>query len=441
MEGLRDYMRQNRANRVVTTAGLLLLNCVMQASAQTNPIFVPFTSATKGALYKPDSGPAPHVAVLVIHRTSNFLNHPATTELSRRGYMVLGMNPRSDNNESIVDFEANALDIKAGVEFLRKQRGITKVVLLGHSGGGPATTFYQAVAENGIAYCQGINKIVECNDKLAGLPKADGIVLMDAHPSNAVNGLRRMNAAVMNEDARQIDPTLDPYSPANGFDAHGQSRYSEEFKKRYFKAQSERMNRLIETAKVRLKKIEAGQGSYPDDDALVIPRGENVRLLELDLSIHHSTLKPQKLVKNDGTVVTQIVESVRVPTPAPPEQLASFRAGSKLLTLRSFLSANAIRSTDSMDGIDWCSSNTSTDCALGRISVPVLITAMGGFYLVRDSEFHYQMSASKDKDFVTIEGALHDASPCRACEKTPGQYSNSAKNFFDYVAKWMKSRY
>jgi hypothetical protein len=51
------------------------------------------------------------------------------------------------------------------------------------------------------------------------------------------------------------------------------------------------------------------------------------------------------------------------------------------------------------------------------------------------------MSASKDKDFITIKGALHDESPCKACEKTPGQYSNSAKNFFDYVAKWINTRY
>src|SRR6266545_5159446 len=96
--------------------------------AQSNPLYIQFApGAVKGALYKPDSGPAPHVAVLLIHRTSNFLAHPATRELSKRGFMVLGMNPRSDNNEAAVNFEATALDIKSGVEFLRRQPGITKV--------------------------------------------------------------------------------------------------------------------------------------------------------------------------------------------------------------------------------------------------------------------------------------------------------------------------
>src|SRR5256885_872193 len=71
------------------------------AQAQTNPRYIQFSpSATKGALYVPDSGPAPRTAFLVVHRTSNFMNLIATRELAKRGFMVLGMNPRSDNNEA-----------------------------------------------------------------------------------------------------------------------------------------------------------------------------------------------------------------------------------------------------------------------------------------------------------------------------------------------------
>jgi hypothetical protein len=158
-----------------TTAmgGVLISFWTTLSFAQSDPLYIQFRpNAVKGTLYKPDSGSAPHVSVLVIHRTSNFLSHPATTELSKRGFMVLGMNPRSDNNESAVDFEANAIDIKSGIEFLRKQPGITCVLLFGHSGGGPATSFYQAVAEKGPSYCQGPNKMMECGNDLAGLPKA-----------------------------------------------------------------------------------------------------------------------------------------------------------------------------------------------------------------------------------------------------------------------------
>jgi len=427
----------------IAIAGALISCWTAVGFAQSNPLYIQFRpGAVKGALYKPDSGPAPHVAVLVIHRTANFMSHPATTELSKRGFMVLGMNPRSDNNESAVDFEANALDIKSGIEFLRKQPGISRVLLFGHSGGGPATSFYQAVAERGPSYCQGPSKIMECGSDLAGLPKADGIVFMDAHPGISVNGLRSINPAVLNEaDPRQIDSSLDPFSAKNGYNPNGPSHYSDDFKKGYFKAQAQRMNRLIDAAKVKMQKMREHQATYPDDDVFLVVRGEGARLMELDMSIHHSTVRPQKLLKNDGTIVMQIVESVRKPASGMDTQNASFKAGTRLLTVRSFLSANAIRAEDSMDHIDWCSSNNSTDCALRSISMPVLITAMGGHYFIRDSEIHYEMAASKDKDFIVIEGATHGGTPCTACETTPGQYSNTAKNFFDYVAKWISARY
>ena len=77
---------------------------------------------------------------------------------------------------------------QVGVNFLRRQPGITKVLLLGGSGGGPTMSFYQAVAENGPSYCQGSNKLIECDNSVAGLPPADGIIFRDAHPGNPANG-------------------------------------------------------------------------------------------------------------------------------------------------------------------------------------------------------------------------------------------------------------
>lgn len=410
--------------------------------AQSNPIYVQFTpGAVKGALYQPDAGPAPHVAVLVIHRTSNFLANPATRELSKRGFMVLAVNPRSDNNEAAVNFEANALDIKSGIEFLRKQPGIRTIVLWGHSGGGPATSFYQAVAEKGSRYCRGPAKLTECDHTLDGLPKADGLILVDAHPGVSVNGLRSLNPAVVDEhDPGKIDAALDPFNPMNGY-TDGASHYSQAFQKKYFAAQAARMNRLIDKATAELKAMKIAAAPYPDDDAMVVTRFEGARLMELDPSIHHSTLKPQKLLRNDGTIATQIVESVRRPARGYDRRNASFDGGARLMTLRSFLSANAIRAKDSLDDVDWCSSNNSTRCAVKSLSIPILITAMGAHYFIRDSELHYEDAASADKELIVIEGATHGATPCTACETTPGQYSNSQKNFFDYVTRWITARF
>ena len=117
------------------------------------------------------------------------------------------------------------------------------------------------------------------------------------------------------------------------------------------------MNDLIDTALERLAKIEAGFGDYTDDEPFDIPRFDATRLLSLDPSIRHTTIFPEQLLKNDGTVVKQIIESIAPSRPELREANATFSDGSRGgLTVRSFLSSNAIRSTNSMDEhqIDLC---------------------------------------------------------------------------------------
>jgi hypothetical protein len=167
------------------------------AHAQSHPEYVPLGRA-KGALYRPDAGQA-RVGIPLTHRTANFLSHPACTEFAARGFVVLCMNGRFDNNEVQVRFEEMALDLKAGVEHLRRTPGIAKVVLFGHSGGGPTTSFYQAVAEAGIGFCKDERKLTRCGDELAGLPPADGVVFADAHAGNPVFVLRGLNPSVRDE--------------------------------------------------------------------------------------------------------------------------------------------------------------------------------------------------------------------------------------------------
>jgi hypothetical protein len=422
--------------------------------SQTSPEFIAFQGRVKGALYRPDSGMGPHIGILVMHRTANYLAHRACTELSRRGFLMLCMNTRYENNEALVDFEKLPLDVKAGVEFLRRQPEITKVLLFAHSGGGPLMAFYQAVAENGPSFCKGPEKLIECGDALAGLPRADGILFADAHPGNSINTLRALNPAVANEDNPPnvpLLPELDPFSPKNGFNPDGPSHYSSEFQARYFKAQADRMNRLIDGARDKLARMKRNAYPYPDDDILVIPRGGNpgsgpgasaaLFIAEPDIAAINSTARPEKLLRNDGTIATQAIASVYVADPKLARDNMRFGTGTKVFTLRSFLSANAIRARNAIDDIDYCSSNNSTVCAVQSISVPVLFAAMGAHYFIRDNERLYDMARSKDKDFIVIEGAVHGFTPCTACERTPGQYSNSVKNLFDYAAMWINARY
>jgi len=412
------------------------------AAPQSPPLYLQLSPTVKAVLYAPDASVKTRVAVVNMHEDGNRLNDIACTELVQRGFYVLCINGRSDNNEALDYWNDLPLDVATGIKYLKETVKASKILLYGGSGGGPLMTFYQNVAQNGPSVCQGANKLIPCGNDLANLPAADGIILRDAHPGTAVNTLRSINPSLQRDDKPgSVNAALDPFSAKNGFNSSGPSHYSREFQERYFKAQAVRMNRLVDAALTKLRAIEAGKAFYNDDDAFVIHGSEAGRLSEMDLTIQGSTLKPQKLLKNDGTIVTEIVKSVRVADSRNPERAKSFANGSKFLTVRSFLGTRAIRAKHSQDDIDYCSNNNSTPCHLQKITVPILIFGMGGHYFLRDNEIHYEVSASADKEYIIVEGASHGIRPCKACEKTPGQYSNTVKNTFDYMQKWIDARF
>jgi hypothetical protein len=134
---------------------------------------------------------------------------------------------------------------------------------------------------------------------------------------------------------------------------------------------------------------------------------------------------------------------VRISDPGNEEDDASFNGGGVMdLTLTSFLSANAIRSTHSLDGIDWCSSNNSTICAVRQTQLPILVVAAQGHYFIRDGEQIFQNSVSADKDFYVIEGMTHGLGPCNPCSAATGlPYGNARKNLFDLAASWANSKF
>lgn len=411
------------------------------------PEFVQFRpSPSMAALYRPDpvAFPDAHIGVIAMHRDSNFMSHISVRELVKRGFYTLGINTRCDNNEAAcAPWEDNALDMAQGVELLRSIPEITHVVLIGASGGGPASTFYQAVAEQGAEFCQHENKVHQCGEGFEALPPVDGIMLMDAHTGNTVGFLRSINPSVTNDAdimatnaAPVYDASLDPFSAENGYVREG-STYSPEFIERYTNAQSARINTLVGLAQERLDYAEAnGLGDAP----FIIPLASGARLMQADMSIHATTNEPRNVVRNDGSIVgDEVVRSVRVPSLFPKHR--EHFDTTTMMTARSFLSVFGIRSNNAHDDIEWCSSNNSTPCNVQSISVPMLVTAMGGHYFVRDNEQIFEMAASEDKEFYVIDGATHGGTPCTACEANPGDYSNATKNLFDLMANWMNERF
>ena len=133
---------------------LTLVTAVSRLVAQSNPVFVQLGQA-KGAVYKPDSGQQLQIGILVMHREANYMNNIACREFSSRGFVVLCMNSRFENNEALVDWELIPLDVAQGVNHLKNVQRVNAVILYGNSGGGVTMSFYQAVAENGPSVCQG----------------------------------------------------------------------------------------------------------------------------------------------------------------------------------------------------------------------------------------------------------------------------------------------
>ena len=135
-------MTRKTAAAAAMTLGLASACVSLPAFAQSHPEYITgLAHGVKAVLYRPDNNPAPHVGVVVMHRTSNYLNHAACTQLSQRGLMVLCMNSRFDNNEALVNWELIAQDVGVGVSYLKNTQHISKVVLFGHSGGGPTMSY------------------------------------------------------------------------------------------------------------------------------------------------------------------------------------------------------------------------------------------------------------------------------------------------------------
>src|SRR5580700_1361522 len=213
--------------------------------------FVHLGPGVPGVLYEPVTpGPKSAIAVFVMHSSGDYLENSACTELSRRGYRVLCANSTTAKagDENDLDMDQVVLDAKLGMVWLRKQSGIRKIVLLGHSGGGVLMSSYQGIAEGGLKACRGPEKIVKCPDSFAGLPPADGVMLLDSNYGLPTMTLFSIDPAVIDETSGQkIDPALNLWNPQNGFSANG-AKYGTDFTRRFQAAVAKRYNQLIEAA-------------------------------------------------------------------------------------------------------------------------------------------------------------------------------------------------
>lgn len=419
---------------------------------QKTPVWLSQTAF--GVVWRPASASARKPeAILLMHESADFTQHPACADLSSRGFTVLCENGRFVGRQGEVIFDDLALDLKAGVQYLRKQTDLKKIFLLGHSGGGAIVSYYQNVAENGAAVCQDPRRITPCSNALAGLPKADGVILLDPIPGLGFSGLTSTDPEVIAEDqfgridSSKTDPSLDMFSPANGFDPKKPS-YSADFVKRFHAAQAARYDRLVALAQTRMDAIKARTASFPDDEPFVVSHA-NARLWVMDLDLFSQTHEAHTILTATGER-QEVARSVRVVGTSATGDITKTNlpySTARRSSVRSFLSTFAIRTTpdfqitaDGVVGVDWQSTNTSLVANLGGVKSSLLAASMTGHYWIVTTEIAFDTSPSSDKTLVYVEGASHGLATCKECETTPGQFGDTEKTLMDYIAKWLTSR-
>lgn len=428
---------------LVPTCAFAQNSPMREGGPSTRTTFVRLGGRANGIIVERET-PVPaksRIAIVVTHpEHANNFNYFHGLELAKYGYRVLLLNYYGPEDT----YEEFLAPIAAAIKKLRAD-GAEKVVLAGHSSGGTELTFYQDVAENGPAACQRPERIYKCQAKDAeNLPRADGVILLDAN-SGAVSRLLALNPAMDPHHPRQINAALDMFDPKNGYDLSTRmANYSAEFLKKYFAAQAERANSLVDEALTRLDKIQKGEGEFKDDEPFVVagasgagraanganPSGTDLKLLA-------RTHAPHLLLKSDGSQSVQVIAGVGGPSQRPEDQdkLAQTTVN---VTVRHYLSFQALRAKpdfhltdDEITGVDWHSSGDSMQGNMDGIHVPTLVVAAGcGSDLVL-LEVAYDRSGAKDKEYVAVEGANHNMEPCRP------EFGDTYKRAFDYMDSWL----
>jgi len=421
--------------------------------AQTPGVVSPFMKirGIDAVISRPAApGPRSHVAIVIMHDESDSLDNLEAPRLAAAGYVVLSTNARTgpDPEDHDTNWDNVLTDVRTVVRYARTMPGVTKVVLSGHSSGAPLMGAYQNIAENGVKACNGPEKLSKCPDSFGDFPKADGVILLDPIFGVGLNVLASMDPAITDENRpRVLDPALDSASPANGFAKTG-AHYSEDFRKRFFAAQAQRNNRVIEAALARAAQIKAGAGKFVDDEPFLVPGATRIpRLWRPDLSMLSHTRAAHTLIRGDGTITTQVVHSVRVPsgTEANTDRLDG---GALDTSVHRFLNTFATRALpgygvteDSITGVDWASSYSNTPNNVEGVTVPMLVMGMTGHYWIVSAEMAYDHAKSADKTVAFVEGAVHGFTPCTACAKTPGEYGDTVAHVFDFVTQWLDKRF
>ncbi len=239
----------------------------------------------EGQAMLPIGAPPSRTAAVFMHPTGLMNLLPFPTALAHAGVPVLCCGSRYPHNDTALIMEKVALDLGAYVRHAKEAMGFEKVVLVGWSGGGSLSLFYQSQAERPTIVDTPAGDPVDL--KGAGLIPADGVMQVAAHVSRAITLSEWIDPAVRDElDPFDRDPALDLYDPANP----AQPPYAAAFLKTYRAAQKARIARI--TAWVDQKLEDARKRGRPYDEFGFVVHGTMADPRWLDPTIDANDRKP-----------------------------------------------------------------------------------------------------------------------------------------------------
>ncbi len=387
----------------------------------------------RGLYWTPAGQPEPRVAVVCMHPRVDFTRHYAIPRLVAAGIGVLGANTRSPNNDIDTVHEEIILDVAACVRYLREKRGAEKVILLGNSGGGSLSAFYQAEAR--LPPDQRLEATPAGQPTRLGqarMSPADGMIYVSAHRGQGKVLLDCIDASVRDErDPFAIDPELDMYRRDNGFrPPPAWCEYAPEFVQRFRSAQRARVQRIDEAARKLLSDAAeaAGRAAEPGFAELDFEEQQHV--------LQHKVFEPVMVVYRTMANLNY-VDCHLDPSPRDYGSLLSERPdlmNMKLLGFARVCTPRAWLSTWS-----GLSSNADLIANLARISEPTLVVNAGRdreIYPRTDAEPIFEAVVAEDRTFVQFDQARHYFEP------EPGEKDAvDVERLMDVVVPWIEERF
>lgn len=206
----------------------------------------------EGQRFVPNHSKSDDTVYIFMHPSSTLQLLPMPTALANAGLHVICAGSRYPKNDSALIMEKVCFDLGQYVKWAKETCGYKKVVLVGWSGGGSLSLFYQSQAESpSITHTPAGD---EYNLVDAKLIPADGIIFIAAHLSRAETLTEWLDPSVkdeLNPDDRDLE--LDIYDP----NCPNKPPFTPEFVARFRQAQIARNRKITKFAEDTLKAIKA----------------------------------------------------------------------------------------------------------------------------------------------------------------------------------------